>query len=353
MCEYRVWFSFYSEESGNFDDVAYTVQAGNSFDAREKAWLEWDQQIDSKFQSCVKLYAVTWQPNPLDMGDYFYSHAADIKQAVGHIENVEITNGRIEKQDNEAYYKLQKHYYLGALQTVDAIAKDLYADKGIVPPSIYEELYYAQEICYQLEYGNQFNAFQKKIDQAKKWDEHGYLFDMRDLFKRGYITLDGETVSFKSQFGRNGIYPAYNDLEDTEYKYISRWQNTFKISVLSRLRPVQESDVIPNSAEHMSYYGQHLLINTDHFHPDYYEKPENLIWITDGETEIKPDFTGEFPVENVITGRRLMCKRNDFAGALRPDITARYDFEALKAEYAAVSENQNETETEDEYDEEI
>ena len=128
MREYRAWFSFYNEEWGNFDDAAYTVQADNPFDARKEGWLKWNQYIDSKFQSCVKLYAVTWKPNLLDAGDYFYACAADIKQAAGHIENVEIPNNRLEKGDKAPYYEMQKQYNLGALHTVDSIAKELYAD---------------------------------------------------------------------------------------------------------------------------------------------------------------------------------------------------------------------------------
>jgi len=129
MREYRAWFSYYSEEYGAFDDAAYKVQADNPFDARKEAWPIWNQYIDSKFQSCVKLYAVTWQPNPLDAGDYFYSHAADVKQAVGRIENVEIPNDRIRIEqlefqmkpntnDKSLYFEREKHYYLGSLGSV-------------------------------------------------------------------------------------------------------------------------------------------------------------------------------------------------------------------------------------------
>jgi len=337
MREYRAWFSFYSEEWGNFDDVAYTVQADNPFDAREKAWPIWNQYIDSKFQSCVKLYAVTWNPDPLNAGDYFYSQAADIKQAVGHIENVDIPNDRIGSRDKTSYNNMQKHYYLGALQTVDDIAQDLYAGKGIVPPSVYEELHYAQELCYELEYGEPFNALQNKIEQAKKWDQHGYLFDIRDLFKHGYISLNGETVLFKEQFGRNGIYPVYNDLDDSEYKYISRWERQIRVNGIKNLQPIDESGVIQNSANHMLYDGQFLLVNPDHFHKDFHT-PENMIWTTSEDVmNITGTFTGEFQADNVITGKKALFRRNDFSGVLRPDIVARYNFEDLKAEYAAAN----------------
>ena len=352
MREYRAWFSYYSEEYGTFDDSTYTVQADNPFDVRKEAWLKWDQNTDSKFQSCVKLYAVTWQPNPLDAGDYFYSHAADVKQAAGRIENVDMQNDRLDKYGKASYYEMQKHYYLGSLHTIDSIAKDLYADKGIVPPSLYEELHYARELYYQLEYGDQSNALLDKIEKAEKWDEYGYLYDMRDLFKKGYITLCGEAVVFKNQFDRNGIYPLYNDLNDSVYKYISRWERSaMTINSLARLQPIHQQDVIPYSGGHMTFDCHFLLINQNHFDARF-STPENMIWTTSEDTmNITPDYAREFEAENVITGQRALFYRNDFLGVLRPDIVARYEFEALKAEYALANQvhnNEEDTAAEDE-----
>lgn len=366
MREYRAHFSFYSEEQGNFDDFAYRVQAETPFAARIKGWEAWDQDDDSKFRSCVTLYAVTWNPNPLDAGDYFYSHAADIKQAVGHIDNVDFPNDKLEKYGKRDYYERQKQYYLGALQTLDDVAKDLYADKGIVPPSIYEELHYAEELCYTLENWEQSNSFLDKIKAAKEWDKNSCAkWDIRDLFKKSYITLCDETVRFRDQFGRNGIYPVQADIEDGEYTYISRWERLINVKTLDRLPLLQQADTIPHSAEHMTYDYQFLLIT-----PDYLcaadKKPENMIWTPDEDAvNITKDMPHTFFVDNIITGERILAHRSYFLGVLRPDVVARFDFEALKAEYAATHEKQEEaiepseqdfisdTDMEDEYDEEI
>lgn len=341
MRSYRAHFSFYSEEWGNFDDMAYTVQAQSPFDAREKAWQTWDEDEDSKLRSCVRLYAVTWSPNPLDAGDYFYSHAADIKQAVGRIENVDIPNARIERHDRAEYYEREKHYYLGSLRTIDAVAKDLYAGRGMIPPSVYEELHYAEELCGKIEDFAQAQALWNKISAVKKWDERTNLFDIRDLFQKGYITLQGEAVFLREHFDRNGIFPVYADLDDMDYSYISRWQRSWKLSRLAYLQPPMPADVISYSADHMLYDYQLLLINNARF-PAEYQKPENMIWMpSEDSMNITKDMTEKFLVDNVITGERMLADRSDFWGVIRPDVAARYDFEALKAEYAAAHEMQS------------
>ncbi len=341
MRDYYAHFSFYSEEWGNFDDITYKVQAYSPFAARKKAWLEWDRDDESKLRSCVKLYAVTWEPNLLDAGDYFYAHAADIKQAMGRVENVDIPNSRIEKSHRPSYLDGEKRYCWGALQTLDRIAKDLYAGKGMVPPSIHEELHYAKELLYQQDCGELENALWDKIEAAKKWEENAYRFAFQDFFKYGHISLGRELLNFKTQFDRNGIYPVYADLDDTEYQYISRWQRSWKTCQLVKLQPLQQADVIPHSAGYMLFDGYHLLIDPEHLHEDY-RKPENMIWTTaEGVMDITKDVTERFLVENVITGDRMMAGRKDFIGVLRPDVVARYDFEALKAEYAAASETQS------------
>jgi hypothetical protein len=83
---------------GKLDDVAYTVQAESPFDAREKAWQAWDADEDIKFRNCVKLYAVTWNPNPLDAGIILFPCRRS-QAGCRHIENVDIPNDRIEKHD--------------------------------------------------------------------------------------------------------------------------------------------------------------------------------------------------------------------------------------------------------------
>ena len=56
---------------------------------------------------------------------------------------------------------------------------------------------------------------------------------------------------------------------------------------------------------------------------------------------ITKDMTEKFLVDNVITGERILADRSDFWGVIRPDVVARYNFEALKSEYSAAHEMQN------------
>ena len=48
MREFDVYFSFYDEQWGNFDDVSYKVMAETPFEAREKAWelCDYDEETE-------------------------------------------------------------------------------------------------------------------------------------------------------------------------------------------------------------------------------------------------------------------------------------------------------------------
>jgi len=335
MREYHVHFSFYSEEYGNFDDTSYRLIAENPFEAREKAWQMCDEDSDTLFRSNIRQFAVTWTPNMLDAGDYFYSHAADIKLNLGRLLNVAIPNDRIRGGESKNRLEAERCSDLSALRTLDAVAKDLYADKGIIPPSIYEELYYAEKLCEHLGWGEKADALWERTDRAKKWDA-GSIYSIRDLFKDGYTTLCGETELFNEHFGRNGIYPVHNKPDERDYTYIRRWQDKWTIDSLRRLPFYKETDVITNSAAHMSYEWQTLLLNCDLLN-DGYRKPENQLWQPVDPSEHNEDIKdGMIIVENLITGQRMTCDKGNFSGVLRPDVYAALDFNALKRDYAAV-----------------
>jgi hypothetical protein len=111
------------------------------------------------------------------------------------------------------------------------------------------------------------------------------------------------------------------------------------VNRLANLQPLQPADVIPHSAGHMLYDYQLLLINDN---PADYQKTKNMIWTpSEDSMNITKDMTEKFLVDNVITGERMLAARSDFWGVIRPDVVARYDFEALKAEYAAAYEIQS------------
>jgi len=334
MREYNVHFSFYSEEYGNFDDMSYRVMAKNPFEARELAWPLCDQDSDTPLRSNIKQFAVTWAPNLLDAGDYFYSHAADIKQHLGRLMNVSIPNDRIANNERQNALDGERYGCISALRTLDDVAKDLYANKGMIPPSIYEELHYAEKLCEHLGWGEKADALWDRIDRAKKWD-NAAIYMIRDMLKDGYTTLCGETELLNEHFGRNGIYPVHNNLDEHDYSYISRWRNKWKVDSLRRLPFYKETDVIKNSADHMDYGWQTLLLNCKLLNGGCYT-PENQLWQPVNPSEhdgYAKD--GMLFVENLITGQCITCNKNSFIGVLRPDIAAVLDFDALKKEYAA------------------
>lgn len=338
MRDYNVHFLFYSEEWGKFDDMSYPVMADTPFEARVKAWDVCDQDKDTIFCSNIKQFAVTWKPNLLDAGDYFYSHAADIKQNIGYLINVEIPNDNITNSGQLQRYESERCSNLNALYTLDMVAKDLYADKGMIPPSIYEELYYAEKLHKHLSWGEKADALWERIDKAKKWDQ-GSIYMIRDLIINAYTTLCGEVEHFHEHFDRNGIYPVQNKLDERDYEYISRWQNKRVIDRIVRIPFLKESDIIMNSADHMDYACQTLLINYKMLSAEY-QTPENQFWQLVESSEHDKEY-GDYmlSVENPITGLRMSCGKNYFLGVLRPDIAANIDFNALKKLYITCSLN--------------
>jgi len=330
MREYDVHFSFYDEQWGNFDDVSYKVMAETPFEAREKAWPVCDQDGETLFRSNIKQYAVTWTPNLLDAGDYFYAQAALVKESMGRINNVQIPNARISNPEYEQSLKAEHHFDLGSLRAIDFMAKDLYADKGMVPPSIYEELHYTEKLCEQLGWGDKADALWDRMDKAKKWDQ-GAIYSIRDLFKDGYTWLCGETTHFREQFDRHGIFPVHNNLDERDYSYISRWQRARKVDNIQRLPALTKADVIEHSAGHMDFYGQTLLLNFDRA-ADRHRTPENMLW-TPIDTSERGEViqNGALLAENLITGERMTFPKDAFIGVLRPELAAAFDFDALKS----------------------
>lgn len=335
MREFDVHFSFYDEQWGNFDDVSYKVTAETPFEAREKAWPVCDQDEDTLFRRNIRQYAVTWTPNLLDAGDYFYAQAASVKQSMGYINNVQLPNADISDPERVQSLKAENGVNFGSLYAIDFIAKDLYADKGMVPPSVFEELHYTEKLCERLGWGEKADALWERMDKAKKWDR-GAIYTIRDLFKDGYTWLCGETTLFREQFDRHGIYPVHNNLDERDYTYTSRWQRTRKVDSLNRLPALTKKDVIDLSKENMDFYGQTLLLNSDRM-ADKYHTPENMLWTMTDLTEQSEDVKGgALLAENLITGERMSCTREDFLGVLRPDIVAGFNFDLLKKEASTV-----------------
>lgn len=331
MRDFDVHFSFYSEERGRFDDVSYPVTAETLFDARKKAWLACDQDKDTRFRSCIRQYAVTWSPNLLDAGDYFYSRAAETKQSLGFLNHVLVPNDCISKNEYKYQHDADQSYYMGVLQTLDNTARDLFADKGIVPPSIYEELHYAEKLCENLNW-EKANALWEQLELAQKWNMSS-VYSIRNLFEDGHTLLRGEMVAFHEHFGRNGIYPLRNKLLEHKHTYISRWKNMEKVNCLKKLTFFPETDIIANSIDHMDCKYQVLLLKCQLLNEGY-RTPENQLWLACDpldQSEVIKD--GMLLVENFITGQRMICNKDAFLGVLRPDIIATLDMEALKKEY--------------------
>lgn len=338
MREFNVHFSFYSEERGNFDVISYPIMAETSFEAREKAWSICDQDADTPLRSNIKQFAVTWSPNQLDAGDYFYSHAADIKHDMGRLLNVDIPNDQITGSDRQHQLEGERRSNLGALWTLDTIAKDLYAGRGMIPPSIYEELYYAEKLCEHLGWGEKTDALWERIENAKKWD-NGAIYNIRDMLKNGYTTLCGETVLFREHFGRDGIYPVHNKLDELDYTYISRWKNRCKVETLKRLPNYSKADTIQNGFTNFDITWHTLLLDSKMLVGGI-QTAENQLWkvlspldyIEDVEI-VEKIGNNMLLVENPITEQRTLCSQDSFLGVMRPDIIEHLDFNALKKEY--------------------
>lgn len=340
MREFDVHFSFYDEQYGNFEDMSYKVMAETPFEAREKAWPVCDQDSDTLFRSNIKQFAVTWTPNLMDAGDYFYAQAASVKQSIAQINNVQIPNARISDPQREQSLKAEQQFYFGSLHTIDYMAKDLYADKGMLPPSVYEELHYTEKLCENLGWGEKADALWDRMDKAKKWDR-GAIYAIRELFKDGYTWLCGETTRFREQFDRHGVYPVHGKLDEHDYSFISRWQRARKIDNPQRLPELTKADVIPHSAEHMDLYGQTLLLDFERA-SEQYRVPVNMLWTTTDIAGISESaMKGVFLAENLITGVRMSCSREDFHGVLRPEIAAGFDFDALKNTLSTIQKGQH------------
>lgn len=216
---------------------------------------------------------------------------------------------------------------------MEVVGKDLYADRGIIPPSIYEELHYAEKLCEHLGWGEKADALWERIENAKKWD-NGAIYSIRDMLKDGYTTLCGETVLFREHFGRNGIFPVHNKLDELDYSYISRWKNKWTVESLKRLPLYKETDTIAKSTKYMDFVLQTLLMDSNALNKEH-QTPENQLWrALDPSVHSEEMKDGMLFVENHITGQRVPCHKENFLGVMRPDIIARLDFDALKKEYA-------------------
>ena len=339
MKEYSAHFSCYSELYGNFDEVIIRFDAENQFDARRKAWELSDKNSDLDFSSCVKLYGITWEASPLDMQDYFNAQAASDKCEIKRIENIKKPNAQIEKNEDQLENCERERYSsFGSLYTITRIAKDYGKPLGMLPPAIYEELHYAREFCYQLDWNecDKSSALLNLIEQAEKWDRNA-MHSIQQLFQYGTGLFDGQEFDFSAQFAKNGIYPVYADRTDYESQYIRRWTTAREYNSIANLPFFDEKDIILGSHS-MKYEWQTLVVNKEALQPEA-QIPYNSLWI------IKPDDTTGYDIdeesyisaENLINGEVAEWKRNDFIGVLRPEVEAKINYDGIKSEYKALN----------------
>ena len=342
MKNYHVYFSYYSEEYGQFEDRSYCVYAENQFEARRKAWEYCESDDDMKFASCIKQCGVMWDSSPTNLQDYFNAEAAASKCRAKIIENAEIPNADIQNnEEKKIELKNEISYYWGSIKTVSDIAKDMGKPFGLQPPDLFDELHYAEAFVNKIENSGDYSrAFTmlNKIEAAKKWDENA-MFSLSDFFRNSYITLDGESFYFGQDFNKDGIFPEKANVTDYASKYISRWQNARHIEQLTRLRMFGEKDVIPGSEswrlDNQMAYEYRILIIKPEVLPKELRKPENMLWTT----VVDDDYVRY--AQNVITGDSLNLSRSDFIGVIRPEFEKNIDFESLKKEYAIHKEHQS------------
>jgi len=343
MKSYRVHFSFYDEESGQFDESFYSVIEENQFAARRAAWLMRDNDDNVKFQSCFKQTGVIWDASPLDIADYFNAQVAFNKYCLKKIENVDIPNAALKKDfDGAKRAESERSYHIGSIDAIAAVAKGIGRPFGMEPPHVYEEMEYAWQLVGKLDEARRHDAAEalaKRIDKAKKWDNSA-IHDLRDLFVHDSIHLPGDFINFAQYFGRDGVFPERADINEREYEYIYRWMEARRVETLSRLPMFGERDVIKNSAESMPFDYKVLVLRQDALTPDY-RKPENILWTPKYDIDgvcLNLDVNNpgsHFNVESMITGVVVALRRVDFLGVLRPDYVENIDFEALRHEYAA------------------
>ena len=152
MNTYSVHFSYYSEEYGQFDEAIYRVDAENQFDARQKGWEAVDSDDNRRFMSCLRQTGVSWEATPINLPDYFNALAADCKCRIKAIENIDIPNSEISHdEDKRDRVKNELSYYLGRLDSISDMAKDIGKPFGMAPPDIFEELHYAEGFVQELD----------------------------------------------------------------------------------------------------------------------------------------------------------------------------------------------------------
>ncbi len=348
MKEYNVFFSYYSENNGNFEDIFLKVEAENQFQARRIAWSLFEKNDDVMFCKSIKQYGITWDANPLELQDYFNAQAASCKKNIEEIENVKIPNLTIDKEKGRiGEFERDRSYYYGALNEIDSIAKGLYKSLGMIPPSVYEEIHYTKELCTFLDLEGKYDKsmeLYKRAEKAENWD-NSYMFELREFFKRGYTTLLGETEIFNSQFGKDGIYPKFADIQDLEYSYLSKWNNITKKEHLSSLPMFDEKHTIPKSNHYLDYEHRILVLKKEVL-KDEYQRPDQLLWCASGGGfGCSPTARGRSVFcENPITGEKYEWSRHDFHGVLRPEFERNIDFEAIKAEYQKLHPDENKAE---------
>lgn len=348
MKEYDVYFSYYSEQYGSFDDMRITVEADNQFEARQKAWKLTENNSNFEFTSCVKLCGVQWKASPLDMQDYLNAQASYDKYMLQRIENVDKPNARIENKSEQSLdieRKRSEHY--GSLFTINNIASDIGRPHGMKPPALQAELHYAREFLNLLynDY-DKYSAFQKKIERAEKWDSAATL-DFRELLKYGYINVEGESLNFSDQLGKDGLCPIYANREDSEYQYVQRWTNAREYKSMDRLPFFDEKDIIADS-QTMQYDYQILVIKKEALLPEN-QTPVNSLWIANQSDEngrSEADADGFITVENAFTGQIVEWERTDFLGVIRPEKDTKIDYDAIKAEYLALNAERVDEKTE-------
>ncbi len=349
MPNYKVHFSFYSEENGFFDEAALEVDASNQFEAREKAWLLSETNDNLKFASNIQLCGITWDSSPLNMQDYFNAEVSYVKYQLKQIEQIDMPNYKLEKNDDSYKRKDNEKYGLyGELSMVSHIAEGLGKGLGMIPPAIFEELHYAKKIVDLLDQQGQYDNAQtlyEKIERAEKWDRDA-VFDITVMHREKSLTLNGNYIDLHEQFGKNGVYPETADLDDRAYQYISRWHRASKTDELMDLSKLGNKDVIANSQD-MNYSDRYVLVDANAL-SDEHKKPENMVWYVTQEHDgnaYSQEAKGIHAI-NPITDESKLWQKEDLQGVLRPEVVSNIDFDKIKEEHQQQEANEHDEEIE-------
>lgn len=227
--KYTAMFSFFAAEENTYYDCGVQFDAADRYAAREKAWELFEKNHSSYICSegaiqNVKLCGLRWEGSPLDIQDYFDAQSDSCQCEINRIRNVDLANCRINPAEHKRRYEeFQRNLYSESAcrHLLDNMAKELYAQHGMIPPSIHTELHYAQEMANSLYHSQQYDLADKlsqALCDAEHWQSNATC-TISELFREHHLYYDQRYHDMNEHFARDGCYPC-----STTQQFEVQWQ---------------------------------------------------------------------------------------------------------------------------------